>query len=349
MTNDRSRGVSFVVPVFDGEKWLEECLNSILEQADGRPMEVLAIDDGSSDGSPAILERFAAEGNLRILPGSGQGAAAAINVGIRHAMYPIICQVDQDVVLKPGWMDHLSDRFSEPDIAAVQGRWVTASTNSILSRVSSLDLEQRYSRIGTGEVDHVCTGNSAYLSKALLEVELFDPSFGYGYDNDMSYRLTDAGYRLVFCPEAESHHRWPSRLAPYIRHQYGVAYGRLDLIAKHRNRIGGDQVSGLDMILHAAGMTASLVAALVAVALAATGRSWHTAALLSVFLMGALVIERLLVGLRVAWEERDPLALFFPAVHLVRDFAWASAGAVWLARRLAGQGRKPKFSMPRRD
>jgi len=47
-------------------------------------------------------------------------------------------------------------------------------------------------------------GNSAYHTRALGEAGLFDESFGYGYDNDMSYRILKAGYALRFCPEARA-------------------------------------------------------------------------------------------------------------------------------------------------
>ena len=100
-------GVSFVVPVHNGAAWLRRTLAAILAQADGRPMEVIVVDDRSEDGSAALLRRLALEWPLRILDGEGRGAAAAINTGVRAARFPIVCQVDQDVQLKPGWMPRL--------------------------------------------------------------------------------------------------------------------------------------------------------------------------------------------------------------------------------------------------
>ena len=102
-------GVSFVVPVHNGAAWVRETLEAILSQADGRPMEVIVVDDRSRDGSSAILRQLAGEWPLRIVAGEGRGAAAAINTGVRAARFPIICQVDQDVVLRPGWMRMLAE------------------------------------------------------------------------------------------------------------------------------------------------------------------------------------------------------------------------------------------------
>src|SRR5262245_24786431 len=104
-------GVSFVVPVHNGAGWIRQTLEAILEQADGRPLEIIAVDDRSSDGSSEILHGMATALPLRIVQGKGRGAAAAINAGVRAAKFPIICQVDQDVVLEPNWMRLLVDEL----------------------------------------------------------------------------------------------------------------------------------------------------------------------------------------------------------------------------------------------
>ena len=70
--------------------------------------EILVIDDRSTDGSPEWLNARAAEGRLRVLSGHGRGLSAAINAGVRASRYPVICQIDQDVELLPGWVDRLT-------------------------------------------------------------------------------------------------------------------------------------------------------------------------------------------------------------------------------------------------
>jgi GT2 family glycosyltransferase len=344
MSHNRS-GVSFVVPVHNGARWLDEVLSAILAQADGRPFEVLAVDDRSSDGSPVILDRYAIAGKILALQGEGRGAAAAINLGIRHARHPIICQVDQDVILRPGWLTRLADALSVPGVGAAQGYYLTPPDGSLWARVMGLDLEQRYSRIVGNRIDHVCTGNSAYRAEALHRVGLFDESLGYGYDNDMSYRLGAAGYRLVFCRDAQSVHRWREDMLSYLRQQYGLGYGRLDLVAKHRRRLRGDDVSGLGMILHAPAMLAGLAGLGAAVLLAASGGPWRPAALGGSGVLALLALDRLAAGARAALRFRDRAGLGFLPAHLLRDAAWAAALAVWSARRLGGRTPDPSDSM----
>ena len=118
-------GVSFVIPVHHGRRWLPGVLDAIDAQRDGRPFEIIAVDDGGADGSSRWLREQAAAGRLTLVTGPGRGAAAAINAGIRAASHPIICQVDQDVIVHPGWLQTLLDALADPGVAAAQGRYTT--------------------------------------------------------------------------------------------------------------------------------------------------------------------------------------------------------------------------------
>jgi len=76
MTSDL---VSVVIPVYNSEKFLEECLDSILTQT-YQNIEIIAIDDGSTDSSPDILERYSDK--INIISQKNQGLASALNLGI---------------------------------------------------------------------------------------------------------------------------------------------------------------------------------------------------------------------------------------------------------------------------
>jgi len=339
-------GVSVIVPVHNGEPWLDEVFASILAQRDrdSQPFEVVAIDDGSTDRSAEILARWAAEGHVRVLRSATRGAAAAMNLGFRDARHSVICLVDQDVVLRPGWLAALLPAVLSPRVGAAQGYFVTDPAAPIVSRVAGMDLEQRYAAIG-GRTSHVCTGNSAYRAAALHEVGLFDESFGYGYDNDMSYRLAKAGYELRFCPEARSVHRWRETLGGYLTQQYGQGYGRLDLVAKHPRWFAGDAVSPSIMMLHAPLMLAALASAVASPLLWAAGLPWLPCLRLAAILVCGLAVERGIAGVRAAIRHRDTAGLLFAPIHVLRDIAWAFAIVAWGVRRLAGRERRPWHSM----
>lgn len=338
-------GVSVVVPVRNGGHTLFDTLAALVAQAGRlRPVEIIVVDDGSHDGSRAIVERFVEHTPIRLIDGPRRGAAAAINDGIRAASHPVIAQIDQDVMIEPGWLDRVVEPFSDPEVGAVQGRYTASRHDSFYARVMALDLEQRYDRL-QADVDHVCTGNTAYRASALADIGLLNEALGYGYDNDLSYRLSAAGYRLLFCREARSRHCWREGLAGYLTQQYGFGYGRIDVVAAHPGRVAGDDVSPLGMMSHPVVAAVALVAAV----------SWLWAGLLGVnaapvgwaaaALSAGLVIERAAAGVRAWRRYGDVAALGFPLVHLLRDLAWVAAIAVWSRRHMSGRAGGPAASM----
>ena len=338
-------GVSFIVPVHNGAAWIRDTLSAILSQADGRPMEVVVVDDRSQDGSSAILQQLARTWPLRIVPGEGRGAAAAINTGVRAARFPIVCQVDQDVVLKPGWMRLLVDELFDPVVAAAQGCYENDPGATLCSRAMNRDLEQRYAQIAGRDTDHVCTGNSAYRAEALRRVGLFDEALGYGYDNDISYRLRRDGYRLTICRDARSVHRWREGLLGYLVQQYGFGYGRIDLVAKHPRRAGGDAVSPAGMMVHPVVMSMAVALSIGSACIALAGGPSRSLAVGAATLVAGLALERLAAGISAARRFHDSTPLVFPLLHLGRDLAWVAAIVMWSGRRLMRRQMKPSHSM----
>lgn len=342
-------GVSFVVPVHNGAASIVATVESILAQDDERPREIVVVDDGGDDDSSRLLQEMAARSAVHVVPGARRGAAAAVNTGIRAARHPIICQVDQDVVLRPDWTRRLVAELDDPSVGAAQGYYESDAHAAITARVMALDLELRYASIAGAHTDHVCTGNSVYRTSALYQVGLFDESLGYGYDNDMSYRLARAGYRLAFCREARSLHRWREGVRGYLVQQYGFGYGRLDVIAKHPRRVSGDAVSPAPLIAHAAGMTVAIAGGLTAAGAALAGVPWQPLTLASIILIAILALDRGVAGVRAAWRFGDPAALLFVPLHLARDLSWVTAIVVWTARRLLLQKSSPTHSMRSRN
>jgi GT2 family glycosyltransferase len=353
-------GVSFVIPVRNGGRWLDSVLTSIRAQARLGPFEIIAIDDGSTDNSAAILSRHQSLGNMRVLSGDSAGAAAAINRGVRAAVHPLIAQVDQDVVLSRTWLEQLVEPFDDPQVAASQGRYVPGvdaahegsvplreqgqAPRDIWSRVMALDLALRYRRLPS-TTNHVCTGNSVYRRSALLEVGLFDEGLGYGYDNDVSYRLIGAGYRLAYCHDAGSIHHWREGVVDYARQQYGFGYGRLNLLARHPQRVAGDNVSGLSMMLQGPLTALTVAAGAIAVAAAVADTPWVVPASVALALAVVLIAERFAAGLWAAILFRDVAGLCFVPVHAVRNLAWVAAMAAWSARTLFGVRPRTVHSM----
>src|SRR3712207_4054623 len=103
--------ISVVMPVFNGQRFLAEAMDSLLAQT-FRDFEVVAVDDGSTDDTPATLHRYAErDARVRVIRGDHAGISAALNRGIAAATHEWIARMDADDVATP-------DRFAKQLAAA---------------------------------------------------------------------------------------------------------------------------------------------------------------------------------------------------------------------------------------
>jgi glycosyltransferase involved in cell wall biosynthesis len=86
--------VSIVIPMRNAEDYVAQALNSILSETEVS-LEVVVVDDGSTDGSRRVVESFA-DSRVRVVSGTQQGISAALNVGLRHAVGEVIMRCDAD-------------------------------------------------------------------------------------------------------------------------------------------------------------------------------------------------------------------------------------------------------------
>ncbi len=114
--------VSVVMPVRDGERFLREALDSILGQtlAD---LELVVVDDGSTDSTPALLRAAAArDERVRVRSQPPGGLTVAINAGCAHARAPLIARMDADDVMLPGRLERqVAYLDANPDVALLGG------------------------------------------------------------------------------------------------------------------------------------------------------------------------------------------------------------------------------------
>src|SRR5215468_9302617 len=100
--------ISCIVPVFNGERYVREALDSILAQTH-RPLEIIVADDGSTDGSANVVAAF--RDGVRYLRQSNQGPSSARNLGIRAALGDFIAFLDADDLWHPQKLQRQMDRF----------------------------------------------------------------------------------------------------------------------------------------------------------------------------------------------------------------------------------------------
>lgn len=111
--------VSVILPVYNGEKYLQETISSILGQR-LTDLEVLAIDDGSTDGTAKILRRCAeTDSRVRVFTQKNGGPAKARNLGIREARGEYLCFMDADDLIAPGMLEDMWNMAHSGDMDCV--------------------------------------------------------------------------------------------------------------------------------------------------------------------------------------------------------------------------------------
>ena len=108
--------ISVVVPIYNTKPYLVECIESILDQKINVPIEVLLIDDGSTDGCGEICDKYAArDARVRVIHQENQGLSVARNAGINAARGRYYAFIDSDDVVLPRFLQTLYDACEQND------------------------------------------------------------------------------------------------------------------------------------------------------------------------------------------------------------------------------------------
>jgi GT2 family glycosyltransferase len=210
--------VTVVIPNHDGERWLPDVLRSLAAQTRA-PAEVIVVDDGSTDGSLALLAREHAD--VRVLAlGANRGFAVAANAGIRAAASPAVALVNTDIVLAPDWLERtVAALEADPRAASVATKLVDLAdpavlydAGDVLRRDGACLQRGRFERDtgaydAPGEVFGACAGAALYRRDAVLAAGGFEERFGmYLEDVDLALRLRLAGWTCRWEPRAVARH-----------------------------------------------------------------------------------------------------------------------------------------------
>jgi len=125
--------ISVIVPVYNVEPYLRKCLDSIVGQT-YRDLEILVIDDGSTDGSGAICDEYIQDGRVRVFHTENRGLSAARNLGLDNATGDWIGFVDSDDWIEPDMYEVLLRKAEETGADIVECGYYNEYPNEIVER-----------------------------------------------------------------------------------------------------------------------------------------------------------------------------------------------------------------------
>jgi len=327
--------VSIVTPAYAAEDTLEAALAAILAQDTERSLEVIVVDDGSPDGTLAVAERIAAaEPRVRAVATENGGEASALNVGFREARGDFVAIVEADVEPEPRWLETcLAALADDAEVYAAGGYLETPPDDPWIARLAGYEIEAKF-RTKPREAKHLTSANVVYRRAAWDLAGPFDERLvNASLDSVFNGKLVQAGKRLVYVPEARVRHHYKTTFPAYLRRQY--AYARYRVHNEILELYPADRFLAVHVALAAlgAGLTA---AAPLGLLLPAGPARWAGLAAGPglLVLAGLLQLPR---ALGYALGRRDPAALLYPPVVLVRNVVGALGYAVGVLMKAAGR------------
>jgi glycosyltransferase involved in cell wall biosynthesis len=188
---DSSPRVSVVLPVFNAERFIAAAVDSILAQT-LQDFELIAIDDGSTDGTPAILaDRTARDGRVRIMHRGHRGVVAALNDGLREARADFVAIMNADDVALPQRLaQQLAFLDAHPAVAAVGTQSCLMLADGRLGTVTSLPQAPAALRVLMMRASPLSSPTVMLRRRAVLELGGFRPQFApAAEDYDLWLRL----------------------------------------------------------------------------------------------------------------------------------------------------------------
>jgi len=304
--------VSIVIPAFNAERTLGRTLASIRDQPDPEIREVIVVDDGSTDGTAAIAESF---DGVRVIRQANAGPAVARNRGAEAALGRFLVFIDADCEAEPGWLTHMLARFADPEVIAVKGAYRTKQ-HELVARFAQIEYEDKYDRLARSRsIDFIDTYSAAFRRQVFLGHGGFSAEFpiACAEDVDLSFRMSRAGGRMVFEPQAIVYHLHPNRLIAYVRKKFKFAYWRLLAVKRNPQKLVSD--SHTPQLMKAQAVVAPVIPIMAIGVFLIPGLVWPALAAISGFVLSTVPFTR------KAFAKDRAVALASPALLYVRGVA----------------------------
>jgi len=237
--------VSVIVPAYNEKECIANTVNSLA--ASTHPIEIIVVDDGSTDGTADIVEAMGLP-NVRVVRQENAGKPAALNNGVRNARYDIIVMMDGDTVFEPDTVRHLVQPFADPSVGAVAGNAKVGNRNTVIGAwqhieyVMGFNLDRRmYDLLNCMPTIPGAVGG--FRREALLRAGGMSEDT-LAEDTDVTIALHRAGWRVVYQEHARAWTEAPASIGQLWRQRYRWSYGTMQALWKHRKSVTDRGPSG---------------------------------------------------------------------------------------------------------
>lgn len=266
--------VTFLIPAFNEEEFIEKCIESVDRAAENYPggVEIIVVNDGSTDKTKLIAEeamrklRFA---RGRVLDQKNFGKAVALNNGLRQAKGDLIFRMDADSKIDENAISPVVRHFKDLHVRGVSGRLKPLREQSILQKLEHIRLLTIWM---IGRISQECLDTmmvhtgvfSVYRREILIELGGWAEGIN-GEDGDLTIRVGRLGYKNEFEEEAIMYTDIPRKISGLRKQRvrwnrgYYQAYARNMSIMTMAQGVRGVFTFPLAIIQHARGILSLLI------------------------------------------------------------------------------------------
>lgn len=203
--------ISIIVPVFNEQGCLADCLDSLLNlDYPVHQREIIVVDNNSSDNSAHIIKNYP----VRYVFEPRRGAAAARNSGAAEARGDVLAFVDADCLVYEDWLKEICRVLANPSVDAVMGVSEGMAGNIWADfRQRQVENLLAEARAEAHNVSRATTTSFAIRKKVFMENGGFDASFFRAHDIEFSIRLHRRGCKIVLAPRVRVRHIHPTSLS----------------------------------------------------------------------------------------------------------------------------------------
>ncbi|MGY4923962.1 bifunctional polysaccharide deacetylase/glycosyltransferase family 2 protein [Streptomyces sp. 900105755] len=230
--------VSVIVPAYNESAGIEAAVRSLV--ASDHPVEIIVVDDGSTDGTADLVESLRLPG-VRVIRQRNAGKPAALNTGLAAATCELVVMVDGDTVFEQDAVRTIVQPFADPAVGAVSGNAKVVNRGGLLGRwqhieyVVGFNLDRRLFDLAEC-MPTVPGAVGAFRRRALLALGgVSDVTLAE--DTDLTMALCRAGWRVVYEEGAVAWTEAPASLGALWRQRYRWCYGTLQAMWKHRGAL----------------------------------------------------------------------------------------------------------------